>query len=226
MPAKLPAPAALETILANAHPLVTTLHRAVTGPALKNPRTLFLDLNPHLAEDPSFTDRYTGRKDAAVLIPVLLRADPTVLLTVRSPDMPSHAGQVSFPGGRVHADDPDHAFTALRETHEEVGIAPEEVTLIGDLGEHVGGLGYRVSPYVGLVREAASQRACPREVQEIFEVPLSFFADMKNHFYTEKNYKGTAYKMFYVPYKDYNIWGLTAGILRSLAERFQAIEST
>ncbi|MEL6113082.1 MAG: CoA pyrophosphatase [Pseudomonadota bacterium] len=224
MTEQMPISTALDDVLVDAHPLIATLHRAVTGPALKNPRTLFLELNPHLASDDSFTDRYKARKDAAVLIPIIMRAEPTVLLTVRSPDMPSHAGQVSFPGGRVHADDPDHAFTALRETHEEVGIAPGDVTLIGDLGEHVGGLGYRVSPYVGLVRESATMQACPREVAEIFEVPLSFLADIKNHSYTEKMFKEKTYRMFYVPYKEYNIWGLTAGILRSLAERFRAID--
>ena len=206
-----------------AHPLIARLQSAVTGPALTNPRELFLELNPHLKNEPNFVDRYKARKEAAVLVPIIMREEPTILLTVRSPDMPSHAGQVSFPGGRVHADDPDHAFTALRETEEEVGIPRDQVTLLGDLGEHVGGLGYRVIPYVGLVEASTPMLACPREVQEIFEVPLAFLTDVSNHTYTEKRFNETPYKMFHVPYQSYNIWGLTAGILRSLAERVHAL---
>lgn len=202
--------------------VITQLREVINADALRNPREAFLELNPHLSKEPDFANRYEARKEAAVLVPVMLRPEPTIVLTVRSPDMPSHAGQVSFPGGRVHADDHDEAHTALRETHEEVGIDPAHVSLIGDLGVHVGGLGYRVTPFVGLVDERATMTACPREVQEIFEVPLSYLIDINNHTTMEKRYKDVPYQMFHVPWEGYTIWGLTAGILRSLAERFRS----
>ena len=189
----------------------------------RNTREMFLELNPHLSEDKIFLDRYEERKEAAVLVPVINRPEPTVLLTVRSQDMPSHAGQISFPGGRVHTDDPSHEHTALRETHEEVGIPPNAVKIMGDLGVHVGGKGYNVTPYVGIVDASVAFHACPREVQEIFEVPLRFLLDISNHRTEEKSFRETKFRMFAVPWNEYHIWWLTAGILRSFAERMVTI---
>ena len=203
--------------------LVSVLRKAMAGAELNNTRELFLELNPHLREHPEFGNRYVARKIAAVLIPIIMREEPTVLLTLRSTDTPSHAGQVSFPGGRVHDDDPDLEFTALRETHEEVGISPDKVEVLGHVGEHLGGMGYNVTPYLGLVRTQVDFVPCPREVGEIFEVPLSYVLDLKNHGTEEKFYDDVSYHMFNMPYKQYNIWGLTAGILRSFAERVDAV---
>ncbi len=200
------------------------LRKAMKQPLERNTREVFLELNPHLREEEMFRDRYEVRKEAAVLIPIIERSEPTVLLTVRSSDMPSHAGQVSFPGGRVHADDRDYEHTALRETHEEVGILPENVRILGDVGVHVGGQGYNVMPYVGLIPENTVFQACPREVDEIFEVPLKFLLDIKNHGTEDKSWRDVSYKMFTVPYEGYYIWGLTAGILRTLAERVELLQ--
>lgn len=179
----------------------------------------FLEMNPHLARDKRFEERWTQkRKDAAVLVPIIKRPQgATVLLTVRSPDMPSHAGQISFPGGKVQPEDLSREDTALREAHEEVNIEAQFVDVIGQLGAHVGGLGFQVTPIVGLVDPAADLRACPREVDEIFETPLDFVLDLNNHKIHEREDNGVVWKSLAIPYGEYHIWGLTAGILNSLA---------
>ncbi len=186
-------------------------------------RALFSDINPHLVGDELFESRWTKeRLDAAVLVPIIDRPEgPTVLLTVRSSDMPSHAGQISFPGGRAHPEDKDRVATALREASEEVNIPPSAVDIIGSLGVHQGGLGFAVTPVVGIVDPAAPIRACPREVAEIFETPLFWLADLANHTLEDREHQGVKYRMFAAPFGRFHIWGLTAGILRSLAEVLQ-----
>ncbi|MEO1013799.1 MAG: CoA pyrophosphatase [Pseudomonadota bacterium] len=189
-------------------------------------RSLFAEINPHLVGDSLFESRWSDvRKDAAVLVPIINRSQgASVLLTVRSADMPSHAGQISFPGGRVHPEDRTRIDTALRETEEEVGIPQSAVEVVGSLGVHEGGLGFSVTPVVGLVDPGAPMSLCAREVAEAFEVPLDFVADLRNHVTEERVHRGVTYNMFAAPYKEYHIWGLTAGILRTLAETLQPEE--
>lgn len=191
-------------------------------------RALFAEINPHLVGDARFESRWSNkRQDAAVLVPIIDRPDgPTVLMTVRSSDMPSHAGQISFPGGKAHDEDRDRIETALREAREEVNIPPEAVRVIGTLGVHEGGLGFSVTPVVGIVDPAAPIRACPREVAEIFETPLAWIADLSNHTLEDREHDGVKYRMFASPFERFHIWGLTAGILRSLAEVLQPAEKS
>lgn len=180
----------------------------------------FKRMNPHLVGDKAFENRWNpNRKNAAVLVPIIPRENGAHLLfTVRSNDMPSHAGQVSFPGGKVEEYDADRAATALREAHEEVNIAPDAVDVVGNLGVHQGGLGFSVTPVIGFVDPSADIRACPREVDEVFEAPLSHFLNAENHIIEERTHKDISYKMFAVPYEGYHVWGLTAGILRTLLD--------
>ncbi|MEM8773104.1 MAG: CoA pyrophosphatase [Pseudomonadota bacterium] len=202
------------------------IERNLGRASAKRLRALFSEINPHLVGDKMFESRWSDiRKNAAVLVPIIPRkTGPTVLLTVRSSDMPSHAGQISFPGGKVEPGDETRTHTALREAHEEVNILPGEVDVIGNLGVHEGGLGFSVTPVVGIVDPEADIRPCPREVQEVFEAPLSFVFDLSNHITEQREHKGVRYNMFAAPYGDYHIWGLTAGILRTLAETLQEEE--
>lgn len=186
-------------------------------------RELFGEINPHLVGEKLFEKRWSDkRKDAAVLAPLIVRPEGiNMILTVRATDMPSHAGQISFPGGKTQPEDSGPVATALREAHEEVNIPPEAVDVIGSLGVHKGGLGFSVTPVVGIVAPDAPLRPCPREVGEIFEVPLDYISNLNNHILEERRLDGVPYKMFAIPYGRYHIWGLTAGILRSFAEILQ-----
>jgi 8-oxo-dGTP pyrophosphatase MutT (NUDIX family) len=191
-------------------------------PRVARERSLFSEINPGLVGDRLFESRWAApRMEAAVLVPIIERAcGPKIILTVRAADLPSHAGQISFPGGRRQPEDDGPVATALREAEEEVNIARSEVAILGSLGVHRGGLGFSVTPVVGLVDARASLRPCAREVAEIFEVPLEFLADLGNHRTEQRRHEGVLYNMYAVPWGRYHIWGLTAGILKTLAEVF------
>ncbi|RFB03973.1 CoA pyrophosphatase [Parvularcula marina] len=185
-------------------------------------RPLFHELNPDRDYSPILKSPPQNPRPASVLIPVLNRPQGhTVLFTVRSPTMPSHAGQISFPGGGPKDGDQGPVETALREASEEVGLPADAVEVASVFGEHHGGLGYRVTPVVGIVRTPPEIRICTREVDEAFEVPLSFLTDLGNHIVIDKAFRGIDYRMYAIPYDDAgterHIWGLTAGILHTLA---------
>jgi len=157
---------------------------------------------------------------AAVLFPIVLREDgPTVLLTQRTAHLRDHGGQISFPGGRVEADDVSPVHTALRETEEEVGLAREHIEILGFLPEYRTGTGFRVTPVVGLVMPPFELTVDPFEVAEAFEVPLDFLLDPHNHKEHSLHYRGALRHFFAMPYGDYFIWGATAGMIRSLTAR-------
>lgn len=162
----------------------------------------------------------SGLTPAAVLFPIVDReGGHTVLLTRRTAHLRDHAGQVSFPGGRVEADDASPLETALRETEEEIGLRRSQVELLGYLPEYRTGTGYCVVPVVGLVRPPFELRPDPFEVAEIFEVPLSFLLDESNHQRHAVHLRGALRHYFAMPYGDHFIWGATAGMIRSLTER-------
>jgi len=157
---------------------------------------------------------------AAVLFPIVLRDGPkTVLLTQRTAHLRDHAGQVSFPGGRVEASDASPVHTALRETEEEIGLGREHVEILGYLPEYRTGTGFRVTPVVALVRPPFKLSLDPFEVAEAFEVPLDFLLDPANHQQHTLHYRGALRSYFAMPYGDYFIWGATAGMIRLLTER-------
>ena len=157
---------------------------------------------------------------AAVLFPIVTRdGGHTVLLTQRTAHLRDHAGQISFPGGRVEAADASPLHTALRETEEEIGLSRKQVEILGYLPEYLTGTGFRVTPVVALVTPPFELALDPFEVAEAFEVPLSFLLDPANHQRHSLHYRGALRQFFAMPYGDYFIWGATAGMIRSLTER-------
>ena len=156
-------------------------------------------------------------KPASVLVPLVNRAAGiTVLLTQRTADMPSHAGQVAFPGGRQQADDADSVATALRETEEEVGLQRRFVDVIGAVDHYHTGTGYEITPIVGIVTPGFTVRADPREVADVFEVPLEHFLNEVNHQIASREYQGRERRYYAMPYGERYIWGATAGMLKNL----------
>lgn len=161
----------------------------------------------------------TALVDAAVLVPIVLRGpQPTLLFTQRTAHLSNHAGQVSFPGGRSEPDDGSPVATALRETEEEIGLDRRHVEIIGALPEYLTGTGYRVMPVVGLVAPPFSLTPDPREVDEIFEVPLLHLMNGAHHERRTVVLPDDAgRRIFYtMPYERHVIWGATAGMLRNL----------
>lgn len=157
---------------------------------------------------------------AAVLVPIVTHATGyTVLLTQRTAHLKDHAGQISFPGGRVEDDDLSPADTALRETEEEIGLTREKIEILGFLPEYRTGTGFRVIPVVGLVQPTFDLAPDPFEVAEVFEVPLAFLLDPANHQRHSLHYRGALRHFFAMPYGEYFIWGATAGMIRSLTAR-------
>jgi 8-oxo-dGTP pyrophosphatase MutT (NUDIX family) len=156
---------------------------------------------------------------AAVLVPLIDRPKEfTVLLTRRTPHLAAHAGQVSFPGGRVEPADRDSIAAALRESEEEVGLPPDHVEVIGRLDTYITGTGFEIYPVVGLVRAPVSLRPDPVEVAEAFEVPLSFILDPANRQRQTRELRGHLRTFFVLPYDRHYIWGATAAMLVNLAE--------
>jgi 8-oxo-dGTP pyrophosphatase MutT (NUDIX family) len=155
-----------------------------------------------------------GSKPAAVLLLVVNHpGDPTVVFTQRTAHLADHAGQISFPGGRVEEGDRTPEHTALREAEEEVGIPGDRVEILGRLPEYHTGTGYRVTPIVGWAEPPLTYRPDPHEVADIFEVPLAFLLDAGNHRYESAFFKGRMRKYWAVPYGERFIWGATAGML-------------
>ncbi|MBH69069.1 MAG: CoA pyrophosphatase [Rhodospirillaceae bacterium] len=156
---------------------------------------------------------------ASVLIPVIGRpGHPTILLTKRSESLSHHAGQVSFPGGRMEESDASEAETALRETEEEIGLRRKYIEIIGQLETYDTRTGFRVTPVVGLVKPPFELRINPIEVAEIFEVPVSFILNRMNHERHSREWQDTMRKFYVLPHPDHYIWGATAGMLVNLAE--------
>lgn len=162
-----------------------------------------------------------GFKPASVLLPIVVREDGLqVLLTQRAAHLHHHPGQISFPGGRVDADDLSAEHTALREAQEEIGLHASQIEILGCLPHYFTGTGFAVTPVVALVHLPLNLQAQVAEVASIFEVPLQFLMDAENHQIRQLQRQlptGLETRSFYaMPYQEYFIWGATAGILRNL----------
>ena len=197
----------LERLLASAEAASERV-RDAEGPRLRGDRDF----------DPSLPAPAT-RRYAAVLVPLVEHVEGlSVLLTQRTEHLSSHAGQVAFPGGRVEDDDADVVATALRETEEEIGLARSHVDTVGRLDDYETGTGFVVTPIVGFVRPPFTLRPDPSEVAVVFEVPLSFVLDRRNHERRTGFWRGRERTYFAMPYEGRFIWGATAGMLINLCD--------
>jgi 8-oxo-dGTP pyrophosphatase MutT (NUDIX family) len=158
-------------------------------------------------------------RPAAVLIAVVDHPQPTVLLTQRSEHLNDHAGQISFPGGKIDPTDASPLDTALREAEEEVGLDRSFVDPIGYLDLYGTSFGFRILPTVARVKPGFSLRINRSEVDDAFEVPLSFLMNPANHQLHSKEFRGIERTYYAMPFAERYIWGATAGILRVLYER-------
>ncbi|MDE2594409.1 MAG: CoA pyrophosphatase [Burkholderiales bacterium] len=168
------------------------------------------------------------RVAASVLVPLVMREQPTVLLTQRQPHLKAHAGQISFPGGRSEPSDADAIHTALREAQEEVGLNPDRVRILGTLPSYNTISGFMVTPVVGVIDVTSDERAelslqpDPGEVAEVFEVPLEFLMNPGHHQRRSVPVPGSSVEFYAMPWtppglaREYFIWGATAAMLRNL----------
>jgi len=176
--------------------------------------------------DPAHRPANFGAVKAAVLLAVIQREEPTLLFTRRTDTLARHSGQVSFPGGRCEAGDLTPVQTALRETFEETGIAPSFITVAGYLDRYLTGTGFDIQPVVGLLAEGFALAPDPREVAEVFEVPLAFLRDPANRRRESREIAGRQRCFYAFTYKEHEIWGATAAILVNLAERLSGISES
>lgn len=161
-----------------------------------------------------------GLRDAAVLIPVVdHQGEATVILTKRTERLRSHSGQVAFPGGSIDATDASPEAAALRETEEEIGLSPHFIKVVGRMPDYVTGSGYRIAPVLSVVKPGFTLQLNPLEVDAAFEVPLSFLMDPENHRRESRVWQERERFYYTMPYEERLIWGVTAGIIRTLYER-------
>ena len=188
------------------------LRRALTNRGGHSPSSDY-DLNADVRLPPA-----RRLRPAAVLIPVVFRdSGPTVILTRRHEAMKHHPGQISFPGGKVEANDAGSVAAALRESHEEIGLEPDSVNVIGHLPEHVTVTGFSVTPVVGIVQPTFAPVPQEGEVDDVFEVPMTHFIDPQKYSVQERDWQGQSRRYVIVPYGPHYIWGATARILITLS---------
>lgn len=169
-------------------------------------------------------ERAAARRRASVLVPIVTRpGELTMLLTRRTAHLKNHSSQIAFPGGGAEPGDASPEATALRETHEEIGLDPARVEVLGRLSDYHTRTDFRVTPVVGLVAPPFELSLDAHEVDEAFEVPLAFLLDPANHLRHQREFQGRRVPFYAIPYRDYYIWGATAGMLINLY-RFLAQE--
>jgi len=174
-----------------------------------------LDLDPALWERAEIK----SMRPASVLVGVVDRTEPTVLLTMRTADLPNHAGQIAFPGGKIEPEDETPLAAAAREAHEEIGLDRSLIDPIGYLDLYLTLSGFRILPAVARIAPDYHLSLNTSEVSDAFEVPLDFLMTPANHQQLSRDWRGMTRHYFAMPYQDRYIWGVTAGILRNLYER-------
>ena len=158
-------------------------------------------------------------RPAAVLVPIVDHPEPTVLLTQRAQHLPDHAGQVSFPGGKIEKGDKDPCASALREAREEIGLDRSYVEPFGYLDLYMTTLGYRIVPVIARVKPGFTLKLNVAEVDNTFEVPLTFLMDQTNMQRHSREWQGMTRHYYAITFGEHYIWGVTAGILRNLHDR-------
>lgn len=162
-------------------------------------------------------------RDAAVLVAVIDDPDEArVILTKRTDKLRKHAGQIAFPGGGIDEADSSPEEAALREAEEEIGLDRRFVETVGRLPQYLAGTGFRIQPVLAVVQPGFEITPNPDEVESVFEVPLSFLMDPENHQRDSRVWKGVVRHFYVMPYRERHIWGITAGIIRTLYERLYA----
>lgn len=163
-------------------------------------------------------------KDAAVLVPVVDDGDDgaKVILTQRTTRLRKHSGQIAFPGGGIDDTDISPEEAALREAQEEIGLDPVYVETVGRLPQYLSATGFRIFPVLSVVRRGFTITPNPHEVESVFEVPLSFLMNPENHQRDSRDWRGILRHYYVMPYGERYIWGITAGIIRTLYERLYA----
>jgi len=195
---------------------------AAPSPAIFDPRSgkafgpSDWDLNPELKSDLAVM---APPRPAAVLVPIVDHPEPTVLLTQRAQHLPDHAGQVSFPGGKIDKDDKDPCASALREAREEIGLDRSYVEPFGYLDLYMTTLGYRIVPVIARVKPGFTLKLNVAEVDKAFEVPLTFLMDQTNMERHSREWQGMTRHYYAITFGEHYIWGVTAGILRNLHDR-------
>jgi 8-oxo-dGTP pyrophosphatase MutT (NUDIX family) len=159
---------------------------------------------------------------AAVLVPIILGHAPGILLTKRNAHLNKHGGQVSFPGGRIDADDADAEAAALREAEEEIALDPARVELLGRMADYVTGTGYRITPVLGLLPPGLLLCPSPHEVESVFELPIDVLLDPAAPKRQRHHVRGVWREYWVWPHPDHYIWGATAAILVHLAQKLRA----
>lgn len=179
---------------------------------------------PELLREKKFADRAPAH--AAVLLPLVMRDELTLILTQRTAHLSTHSGQIALPGGKLDPEDVDATAAALREAHEEIGLEPERVEVLGSLPVYVTGTSFIVTPVVGLVRPGFELVPNPDEVDDVFEVPLAYLMNPLHHRRHAMAFEGVVREWYSMPYLDGDrerfIWGATAGMLRNFYRMLSA----
>ncbi|PHM46855.1 CoA pyrophosphatase [Xenorhabdus miraniensis] len=170
--------------------------------------------SPHLAGN---------QRNAAVLLPIICKPEPTLLLTQRSQNLRSHAGQIAFPGGAADPEDRSLIATALREAEEEVNLPQDKVQILGQLAPLDSSGGYRVTPVIGLISTPVSFRTNPAEVAKVFEVPLFDALSLSHYRHLDIKRRNQHHRVYFYWHQEQMIWGLTAAIIYRLAQQVQKI---